>query len=179
VFCALTLPDDTREWIALWQRASLECPNECSARIVDHTHLHITLAFLGHRPRSRVPAITEALGAAARAAESIVLSLLRYRETRSVAMLVLDDVSGQAGRLAGDLHERLEQLGVYEREGRAWLPHVTVLRFRARPGLRPPLPAIPAFSPSEAAVYHSRLAPDGARYEVLESVPLGSSDMVN
>ena len=34
------------------------------------------------------------------------------------------------------------RLGVYRREGRPWLPHVTVARFRARPGLRlepPPL----------------------------------------
>jgi 2'-5' RNA ligase len=93
-------------------------------------------------------------------------------------MLVLEDASGAAGHLASDLHGRLEELGVYEREARPWLPHITVLRFRARPSLRPSLPGIPPISPSEAAVYHSLLAPDGARYEVLESVRLGSSAMV-
>jgi hypothetical protein len=29
------------------------------------------------------------------------------------------------------------------------------------------------FSPSEAALYHSVLRPDGAQYEVLEAVALG------
>jgi len=90
-----------------------------------------------------------------------------------VSMLVLADEEERAGRLARDLHGRLERIGVYEPDNRRWLPHVTVLRFRSPPGLRPPLPALTPFSPSEAAVYHSVLTRGGARYEVLESVPLG------
>jgi 2'-5' RNA ligase len=88
-------------------------------------------------------------------------------------MLVLSDEEERAGRLAYDLHGRLERIGVYEPEKRRWLPHVTVLRFRSPPRLQPPLPALTPFSPSEAAVYHSLLARGGARYEVLESVRLG------
>ena len=63
---------------------------------------------------------------------------VRYRETRSVGMLVLEDVGGAATALAADLGERLERLGVYRRENRPWLPHITVLRFRERPRLAPP-----------------------------------------
>ena len=88
-------------------------------------------------------------------------------------MLVLDDEGDRATTLARDLHKRLERLRVYERERRRWLPHVTVLRFRERPRLRPPLPDLGEFGPSEAAVYSSVLRPTGARYEVLESVSLG------
>ena len=40
-------------------------------------------------------------------------------------------------RSPGDLQERLERLGVYRREGRPWLPHLTVARWRERPRLRP------------------------------------------
>ena len=69
--------------------------------------------------------------------------------------------------------EGLERLGVYEREARRWLPHVTVLRFRSAPRLRPPLPDLGRVSPSEAALYHSVLRPAGAQYEILQSVPLG------
>jgi 2'-5' RNA ligase len=98
---------------------------------------------------------------------------VRYRETRSVGMLVLEDESGRATQLAGDLHERLEALGIYRREARPWLPHVTVVRFRERPRLRPPIPDLGAFGPSDAAVYHSALSPGGAQYTVLESAPLG------
>jgi 2'-5' RNA ligase len=90
-----------------------------------------------------------------------------------VGMLVLADEDDGATRMAEDLHGRLEQLGVYKREGRPWLPHLTVVRFRRRPRLSPPLPALEAFSPSDAAVYHSVLRSGGAQYEVLESFALG------
>ena len=89
-------------------------------------------------------------------------------------MVVLDDDGGHATAFAADVHGRLERAGVYEPERRAWLPHVTVLRFRdGPPRLRPPVPDLGRFSPSEAAVYLSVLRPSGAQYEVLESVALG------
>ena len=88
-------------------------------------------------------------------------------------MLVLRDDSGRAAALAGEVQERLEELGVYRREARPWLPHVTVLRFRERPRLRPSLPQLEPFHPSDAAAYLSRLHPSGARYEVLQSFALG------
>ena len=88
-------------------------------------------------------------------------------------MLVLDDEDGHAAVLAGRLHERLERLGLYRRESRPWLPHLTVLRFRTPPRLDPVPPDPGDIVPSDAAVYVSRLHPSGARYEVLEDVPLG------
>ena len=74
---------------------------------------------------------------------------------------------------SGRLMLGLEELGVYRREFRSWLPHVTVARFRKPPRLRPPLPDLGTFSPSEAALYHSVLRPSGTQYDVLESVALG------
>ena len=83
-------------------------------------------------------------------------------------MLVFDDEGGRAAALAADVQVRLEELGVYRREQRPWLPHLTVLRYRERPRLEPSLPELGEVVPSDAAVYISRLRPDGARYEVLE-----------
>jgi 2'-5' RNA ligase len=97
----------------------------------------------------------------------------RYRETRSVGMLALRDLGGTATRLAEDLFGRLERLGVYEREQRQWLPHLTVVRFRERPRLRPPLPDLGEVVPSDAAVYLSQLRSSGAEYFVVESFVLG------
>jgi 2'-5' RNA ligase len=169
LFCGFRLPDDVLDRIEAWQAEQLR-----EGRIVPREHLHITLAFLGHRPAAELPAIVAELGAAARDAGEIVFSPRRYRETRSVGMLVLDDATGEGGHLAGRLFDGLEALGVYKREKRTWLPHVTVLRFHAtRPSNTPPVPELGAFSPSDAAVYHSRLRPSGAQYEVLESVALG------
>jgi hypothetical protein len=50
---------------------------------------------------------------------------------------------------------------------------VTVLRFRAPPRLRPDVPRLGEFSPSDAALYHSVLRPSGAQYAVIESAALG------
>jgi len=120
-----------------------------------------------------VPRVARELGTAAVAAGPIVFEALRYRETRSVAMVVLSDEDGSATAFAGDLAGRLERLGVYRAEGRPWLPHVTVARFRERPRLAPPAPVLGRVSPSDAAVYSSVLRPGGAQYRVLESVALG------
>lgn len=168
LFLAFPLPAEAERRLAPWQQAELP-----GVRLVEPPNLHITLAFLGWTPVVRYGEIAGALGEAAREARSPVLTVSGYRETRSVAMLVLDDREGRASVLAEDLHGRLERLRVYERERRTWLPHLTVARFRKPPRLRPPLPDLGEVSPSEAAVYLSRLRPGGAQYEILESVALG------
>ena len=144
-----------------------------AGRIVPPENLHVTLAFLGNRPSAELPSIAAALRAAAGTAGGLRLHLLGYRETRSVGMLTFDDEGGRAAALAADLQERLEELGVYRREQRPWLPHLTVLRYRERPQLEPPFPELGVVVPSDAAVYISSLRPTGARYEVLEIVALG------
>lgn len=170
LFLALRLPEDALDVLEAWQAAAL--PG--GIRVVPRDHLHVTLAFLGHRPAAELPAILGALReAAAAAGPDLRLAPARYRETRSVAMIVFDDPGGGVEALAADLHARLEALGVYRREERPWLPHVTVARFRERPRLRPELPAMGTRVPSDAAAYLSRLRPGGAVYEVLESVALG------
>jgi 2'-5' RNA ligase len=167
LFCGFALPDATLDALECWQARDLR------GRVVPRGNLHVTLAFLGSRPAEEVGAVARALRAAAEDSARPVFRALRYRETRSVGMLVLDDEDGRATRLADRLHERLEALGIYRRENRPWLPHLTVLRFRERPRLRPAVPDLGAFSPSDAAVYHSALSPAGAQYSVLESAPLG------
>jgi RNA 2',3'-cyclic 3'-phosphodiesterase len=168
LFCALLLPDDVADLLAAWQERHLAGGAPGGARLVPRANLHVTVAFLGSRPADELASIAAALGSAAARAEPPLLEPGRYRETRSVGMLVLRDATGAATAFADDVQERLERLGVYRRERRAWLPHVTVLRFHERPGLAPPLPAGANVCPSDAAVMVSVLRPDGARYEVVE-----------
>ena len=171
LFLGLPLPGPALDAVEAWQHAHLE-----RMRIVPRDHLHVTLAFLGHRPAGELPAIVGALREAAiGVGGELRLEPARYRETRSVAMLVYDDEGGRAGLLAADLHARLEALGVYRREGRPWLPHLTVGRFRRRPGLRLAAPNGGTYVPipSDASAYLSRLRPGGAEYEALETVALG------
>ena len=170
LFCGLRLPDEVAERLSAWQLEHLR-----DGRVVPRENLHVTLAFLGSRPRGDVEHVVRVLREAAAHAEPIELEVLRYREGRSAGMLVLRDEAGAATRLADDLQARLEALGVYRREAREWLPHVTVVRFRNRPRLHPPLPAPGPIRPSDAAAYLSKLRPGGAEYVVLESVTLGGT----
>jgi RNA 2',3'-cyclic 3'-phosphodiesterase len=170
LFLGLPLPPEHRDRLAGWAAAEL---GAADARLVPAENLHVTLVFLGRRPAAEVDGIVGELRAAAEAAEPPVLRAVRYRETRSVGMVVYEDVGGRATRLAADLSERLERLGVYRPERRPWLPHVTVLRFRRPPSLRPPAPALEPASPSEVALYTSVLRGTGAQYQIRESVPLG------
>jgi 2'-5' RNA ligase len=169
LFLALELPNRVASDLERWARASLS-----GGRVP--TTFHVTLAFLGSQPREALEPILDALRHEAAETGRVELEPVRYRETRSVGMLVLSDAHGEASGLATRLHSALEQLGVYRREKRPWLPHVTVLRFREPPNLRPPLPEIRPFAPSGAAAFLSRLHPSGARYEVLESCSLGIGD---
>lgn len=166
LFLALELPEDVVEKLVAWSQRHLRQGRPVSS-------FHVTLAFLGGQPHAALDPILDILRAEAAATAGFALEPLRYRETGSVGMLVLDDPSGEATRLAMRLHRRLEEAGVYRREARPWLPHVTVLRFRERPRLDPPLPEIGPFAPSGAAAFLSRLHPSGPRYEVLESCSLG------
>jgi RNA 2',3'-cyclic 3'-phosphodiesterase len=168
LFLALRLPDDVLDEVEHWQAEQLG-----GVRIMGRELLHITLAFLGHRPASELEPILGVLRDSAAGAGEIRLTPVRYRETRSVGMLVLEDEGGRAALLASAVQDRLERLGVYRREGRPWHPHLTVARWRERPRLGPEPPSTGTFVPSDAAAYLSRLHPGGARYEVLESVALG------
>lgn len=168
LFCALRLPDPIADELETWSDAHLR------ERVVPRANLHITLAFLGHQPVEHLDVICAATRTTASAAGPVEFTLIRYRETRTAGMLVLDDRGGAGTALADDLQRRLVELGVYQPEARAWLPHITVVRFKTRPRLRVSvLPELGPFAPSDAAVYLSRLRPSGAEYEVVQSFVLG------
>jgi RNA 2',3'-cyclic 3'-phosphodiesterase len=173
LFLALRLPEDWLDALARWQ-AGLFAGTQ--ARVVPPEHLHLTLAFLGSRPAGELPAVVDVLRAAAARARPPRLLPERYRETRSVAMLTFSDEGGAGAALAEDVQAGLEAIGAYRREGRPWLPHVTLARFRERPRLREEIPdtlRTHVLVPSDAAAYLSRLRPSGAEYEVLASIGLG------
>jgi 2'-5' RNA ligase len=171
LFVALLLPDEAVSRLVEWQQRELGGGH--GLRIVPADNLHVTVAFLGGRPAADLEGIAKVVRETAGGAAPPVLEPVRYRESRSVGMIVLSDENDHATRLAERLFDGLERLRVYERERRDWLPHVTVVRFRERPRLAPPLPTLGRVMSSELAVMMSRLRPSGAQYEVLESVPLG------
>ena len=168
LFCALDLPDDARNELCAWAEASLAD----RGRLVPAENLHLTLAFLGHRPVGEVPGIVAELRAAAAAAH---IRPKRIKEGLEAGMIVLDDVGGAATALADDLQARLEALGVYRREHRPWLPHVTVVRRPERGGELPELANRCSIHVVRSALYRSSLAAGGATYDALETAALGGT----
>ena len=156
-----------------WQRSELP---DGAVRPVPREQLHITLAFLGSRPAGDVAAVVDALRAAAEGTRAGELqpSARPYRETRSVGMLVLEDVDGSCFPPCARPPRQARALELYRPEQRAWLPHVTVAAFQAAAST----PTGPCRS-SGASVRpmplstHSLLRPGGAQYEVIETVSLG------
>jgi 2'-5' RNA ligase len=172
LFCALLLPPAAVDDVVVWQAGHLAATGK-DLRIVPAGNLHITLAFLGSVRAARAGHVVDALREACAGAERPVFTAHRYRETRSVAMIALSDEGGRGQVVAERVFDSLEARELYEREQRKWLAHVTVARFRSRPGLRPSVLDLGEVIPSDAAVMISRLRPGGAQYEIFESVSLG------
>jgi 2'-5' RNA ligase len=143
--------------------------------------LHVTLAFLGHRPESEIEPIARAVEASL---DGLSPARLTPRGTRPVPprrprlfALDLEDGEHTAAAVHHAVAAALEQQGFYTPERRTFWPHVTVARVRSghtRP--QPPQPSPPAqpFTASEVTLYRSRLGGGPARYEKLKTWPLSA-----
>jgi 2'-5' RNA ligase len=176
LFVALTLPETTRLGLERWQRTQIG--DRPGVRLVGAPQLHITLVFLGNRPAAEVDRIAAAVRQHG-VGPSPSFDVVGYRETRHVGMVPLRESPARGGKpatraqeLATGLMHVLADLGVYRLEVRAWLPHVTVARFKTRPGLAPEPPALQPFRANEVVLYESRPGPRGSIYVPLESVAL-------
>ena len=148
-------------------------------------NLHLTLKFLGHVEEASLKAIAEALESAALGYGSFRLAFAglgafpQPRAARVVWIGVSDGAQALAG-LQARLEERLEPLG-FPREARPFAAHLTLGRVRG-PGRREQLAAVLTSMPTEPLgemvlrrieLMKSDRCPEGARYSVLHSVPLG------
>lgn len=152
-------------------------------RPVPTASMHLTLAFLGRRPETDVPAIEAVMHAAAGPAPRLALSgalLLPPRRAR-VLCAALTDLDGTLAELQGRVSDGLAGAGVYTPEKRAYRAHATVARLRSNaraPRAVDTDPEPVEFTGEALTLFESRLHPQGARYEplvrlVLESHPLG------
>ena len=182
LFVALVLPDEVRRGIGEWGRQQLADP---ALRPVVEESLHVTLAFLGHRPEKEIEPIAGAVREGAGPAPWIELLDPVQRPPRGRARVIaLPVLSPGAESLQAGVEEKLVEGGFYEPEKRPFWPHVTVARVRpeARGSSRPAVVSeAPGPIPKELgeprvavrlALYRSELKPTGARYVPLAQVEL-------
>jgi RNA 2',3'-cyclic 3'-phosphodiesterase len=169
LFVALDVPDDARGALARFRDAAAD---PAIWRPVRDEALHLTLAFLGHRPEEDVEAAAAVVAAVPDAAPPLCLAgalLLPPRRAR-VLCAEVEDVHGVLAALQATVSERLEAAGLYTPERRPFRPHATVARLRT--GARPPrsVDAAPeplAFPGAAVTLYQSVLRREGAHYEPL------------
>jgi RNA 2',3'-cyclic 3'-phosphodiesterase len=175
LFVALELPDAARDALAAFRDAAAD---PAVWRPVRDEALHLTLAFLGHRPAEEVAPVSAALERSAGEAPPLALGpalLLPPRRARVLCVEVADR-SGELARLQARVAAALVAAGVYEAERRPFRAHATVARLRAgaRSPREPPEAGPPPleFRGETLTLYRSRPQRGGAVYEPLARVPL-------
>ena len=174
LFVALDLPEAARAALAAFRAAAAD---PAIWRPVPDEALHLTLAFLGHRPEEDVDAIARVLQAAPATAPRLALGPALGLPPRRPRVLTaeVEDRDGTLAELQAVVSRELAARGLYEPEARAYRPHATVARLR--PGARAGRGELPGperleFHGAALTLYESRLRRDGARYAPLARVPL-------
>jgi 2'-5' RNA ligase len=173
LFVAADLPAPVRAALARFRDAA----DPAVWRPVPDDALHITLAFLGHRPESDATPAASAIDAAAGPAPRLALGgalLLPPRRAR-VLCAEVHDPDGALAALQQRVSDGLEAAGIYTPEHRPFRAHATVARLRT--GARSPRSTAAAPDPLEfgaeaITLYRSHLGRGGARYEPLHRVAL-------
>jgi 2'-5' RNA ligase len=168
LFVALDLPEAAVAAVSTWQ--DLVFGHLPELRI--NRALHLTLCFLGNTPASAVAPLTRALASVRFPRFTLAFGepvFLPERGRKNVVALPLVDAASSPGGLAAVCHLQTEvsaalaATGFYHPERRAYLPHVTVARFR-RPGHPFSLHNVnlPELCPSDLVLYTSTLERSGA-----------------
>lgn len=160
VFFALWPDDDTRTAIT---RTARDAVRHCGGKPTPRTNLHITLAFLGPITTSdfvKVEALTPPLAVPF----EVVLDRLGLWERAHVLWIGPSNVPEPLLTLERELWDLLVDLG-FERERRAYRPHVTLARkAQAARGAIDPVP----WRIDGIALVESQTGPRSSRYSVLK-----------
>jgi len=182
LFGALDLSGAVRDGLEAWGEREL---SDLALRPVAAANLHITLAFLGHRPEQEIERLAAAVATCAAPAPRIELLDPVPRPQRGrPRLLAIPVASPAAGRMQSELSAKLISERLYEPEKRPFWPHVTVARVRSEgSGSRRPkaVTKVPGELPAalrqasfcrRLTLYRSELQPSGARYVPLAQVKL-------
>ncbi len=155
---------------ALARRAREACAG-LRGRPTPADNLHVTLAFLGDLDAERRACMEAVAGRLPFEPFDLVLDRLEYVPRNRILWLGAGELPMPLARLAGGLNAGLRECG-HEPERRPFRAHITLMRKLDRPP-RHLAPEPLAWHVDGFALVRSRLAPEGAHYEVVARWPAG------
>jgi RNA 2',3'-cyclic 3'-phosphodiesterase len=184
LFVALEIPRAVRDNLAtLIKDLRMIAPK---ARWVRPENIHVTLKFIGEAAPEKLADIRGALSGvhSERAVELNFRGLGFFPNAKRPSVLWAGiDASLNLPSLAGDVERSLEKLG-FPREGRFFVPHLTIARFQP-PRIHEPLQSAIAqnngreFGTLHTCEFHlieSKLKQSGAEYSTLESFRFAAAE---
>jgi 2'-5' RNA ligase len=182
-FLAISLPAQILQVVEDLMR--LLRPFSSGLRLTRLESLHLTLKFLGNIEEGSISAIEQEAVQAGRLCSpfSLCLEQLGFFPNSSRPRVVWVGITHDPGliRLQQQLEDGLARLG-FERERRAFHPHLTLARVKSQKNRRSLVDVLrnrevagPSFQVTEFHLFRSILHPHGAEYRKLVSVGLEGS----
>ena len=175
VFCAVELSDNLRSQLRNHIECLREAVPEAAASWTRVENIHLTLKFFGNVEVDRISAISDAASRAVKesAAFRIVVGetgVFPKPSRAQVLWIGVSDPSGQLSSLQKKLEDECAKKG-FEKEDRAYRPHLTIARLRKPEGARrlADTHLQMKFDPveielNELVVFRSELSSKGSRY---------------
>ena len=187
LFIAIELPDAVRDGLAAVQTGLQRSLPRGAVRWTDPSRIHLTLKFLGDVDAAALPAVAQAMDAAARSFAPFELQVggVGCFPTPRQPRIVWAGIPAPPKALSGVAHAlelHLERLN-FAREARPFSPHLTIGRVNDRLDAaqrqalaaalaQPAVGHIGAVAVQEIVLFHSDLKPGGPVYTAQARSPL-------
>lgn len=178
VFCAIELPILVREKIFEHIRRLRDAAPDSPASWSRAENVHLTLKFAGEIPRSRVDDFSHAAANSVAGLTPFEIGIgntgaFPKHGTPRVLWIGVDDYTGRLAELQSKLEDECSDSG-FEKEARAFGPHLTIARLRKPQGARELAGAhkemgfvLTEVSVRELSVIRSELSSQGSKYTVI------------
>jgi RNA 2',3'-cyclic 3'-phosphodiesterase len=183
VFCAIELPAQVRARLEDHVRRLRKEVPDAAASWSRVENIHLTLKFFGNVEVKRIARISEAAERVARQFSTFQIGIgetgVFPKPSRpQVLWIGVNDPSGQLSALQEKFENECAAEG-FEKENRAYRPHLTIARLRKPEGARQLAEAHlqMKFEPvdvelKELVVFRSELSPKGSKYTVISAADL-------
>jgi 2'-5' RNA ligase len=176
VFCAMELPDELRAQLQDHISRLRKAVPDAAASWSRVANIHLTLKFFGNVAVNRIEPISAAIDRAVKGFSAFELAVGKTGSFRTQVLWIgVGDPSGKLSALHKQIEAECAREG-FEKEDRAYRPHLTIARVRQPEGAKrladthlqmkfEPL----ALQVNEVTVFRSELSPKGSKYTAISS----------